>query len=56
MAANPGGAFQDITSGNSATSRDNGFPATKGWVPVTGWGAAAARSRMVNEVCLDSGI
>lgn len=34
----PGEAFQDITQGNSQTSCDNGFPATSGWDPVTGWG------------------
>jgi len=35
----PGVAFQDVTDGNSKTSCDNGFPAVKGWDPVTGWGA-----------------
>mmetsp|Transcript_44113 Transcript_44113/g.86261 ORF Transcript_44113/g.86261 Transcript_44113/m.86261 type:complete len:565 (-) Transcript_44113:202-1896(-) len=34
----PGEAFQDITDGNTKTSCDNGFPAAKGWDPVTGWG------------------
>lgn len=34
----PGEAFFDITSGNSKTSCDNGFPAVKGWDPTTGWG------------------
>jgi tripeptidyl-peptidase-1 len=34
----PGEAFTDITVGNSATSCDNGFPATPGWDPNTGWG------------------
>lgn len=33
-----GTAFQDISVGNSKTSCDNGFPAVKGWDPVTGWG------------------
>ena len=37
--SNPGEAFTDITEGNSKTSCDNGFPATKGWDPVTGFGA-----------------
>mmetsp|Transcript_16677 Transcript_16677/g.37411 ORF Transcript_16677/g.37411 Transcript_16677/m.37411 type:complete len:165 (-) Transcript_16677:643-1137(-) len=36
--AHPGEAFEDITVGNSKTSCSNGFPATKGWDPVTGWG------------------
>jgi len=34
----PGAAFEDVTEGNSRTSCDNGFPATKGWDPTTGWG------------------
>jgi tripeptidyl-peptidase-1 len=34
----PGEAFEDITSGNSKTSCDNGFPATVGWDPNTGFG------------------
>ena len=34
----PGAAFEDVTEGNSKTSCDNGFPATKGWDPTTGWG------------------
>lgn len=34
----PGEAFEDITQGNSKTSCDNGFPATKGWDPNTGFG------------------
>jgi tripeptidyl-peptidase-1 len=34
----PGEAFEDITKGNTKTSCDNGFPAAKGWDPVTGWG------------------
>lgn len=34
----PGEAFQDITSGNSKTSCEEGFPATVGWDAVTGWG------------------
>ena len=33
-----GEAFEDVTVGNSKTSCDNGFPATEGWDPVTGWG------------------
>jgi len=36
--AHPGAAFEDVTSGNSKTSCDNGFPATSGWDPTTGWG------------------
>jgi len=36
--AHPGEAFEDVTSGNSKTSCDNGFPSAKGWDPVTGWG------------------
>jgi len=43
-AENPGVAFYDITSGNSACSGDGsccstGFPATTGWDPVTGLGS-----------------
>lgn len=34
----PGEAFEDITEGNSKTSCDNGFPATEGWDPTTGFG------------------
>jgi hypothetical protein len=34
----PGEAFEDITSGNSKTSCDNGFPATTGWDANTGFG------------------
>ena len=34
----PGAAFEDVTKGNSRTSCFNGFPATKGWDPTTGWG------------------
>jgi subtilase family serine protease len=34
----PSKAFQDIVTGNSQTSCDNGFPATTGWDPVTGFG------------------
>lgn len=34
----PGEAFESISSGNTATTCDNGFPATQGWNPVTGWG------------------
>jgi subtilase family serine protease len=34
----PGEAFEDVTEGNSKTSCSNGFPATKGWDPTTGWG------------------
>ena len=37
-AAHPGEAFEDVTEGNSRTSCSNGFPATKGWDPTTGWG------------------
>jgi len=35
----PGEAFTDITDGNSKTTCDQGFPATKGWDPVTGFGS-----------------
>ncbi|EKM58673.1 uncharacterized protein PHACADRAFT_89753 [Phanerochaete carnosa HHB-10118-sp] len=35
--ANPG-AFNDITSGDNAGCNTNGFPAGKGWDPVTGLG------------------
>jgi len=38
MQNNPGEAFQDIASGNTKTSCDNGFPGVKGWDAVTGWG------------------
>ena len=38
VADHPGEAFEDVTSGNSKTSCDNGFPAAAGWDPVTGWG------------------
>jgi len=38
-AANPTEAFFDIDSGNSQTSCTEGFPATKGWDPVTGLGS-----------------
>jgi tripeptidyl-peptidase-1 len=34
----PGAAFKDITQGSTDLSCDNGFSATKGWDPVTGWG------------------
>ena len=34
----PGEAFKDVVDGNTKTSCDNGFGATKGWDPVTGWG------------------
>lgn len=34
----PGAAFEDVTRGNSKTSCNNGFPATRGWDPTTGWG------------------
>ena len=36
--AGPGGAFQDITRGSNPGCETDGFPATKGWDPVTGWG------------------
>lgn len=38
MAADPNGAFQSVTQGNTKTSCDSGFPAAAGWDPVTGWG------------------
>ena len=34
----PGAAFEDVQIGNTKTSCDNGFPATKGWDAATGWG------------------
>ena len=34
----PGDAFEDITKGNTKTSCPTGFPAVKGWDPVTGFG------------------
>ena len=34
----PGAAFQDVTKGNTKTTCDNGFPATRGWDAATGWG------------------
>lgn len=40
-AAKPGVAVDDITIGNSNTSCRDGFPATVGWDPVTGWGRPA---------------
>jgi tripeptidyl-peptidase-1 len=39
MAKYPNEAFKDVTDGNSKTTCDNGFPATRGWDPVTGWGS-----------------
>ena len=34
----PGEAFSDITVGNTSCGCDNGFVATKGWDPLTGFG------------------
>eukprot|EP01062_Namystynia_karyoxenos_P065010 TRINITY_DN5825_c0_g1_i1.p1 TRINITY_DN5825_c0_g1~~TRINITY_DN5825_c0_g1_i1.p1 ORF type:complete len:580 (+),score=202.30 TRINITY_DN5825_c0_g1_i1:68-1741(+) len=34
----PGVAFEDITSGNTKTTCDNGFPATSAWDAASGWG------------------
>jgi tripeptidyl-peptidase-1 len=34
----PNAAFEDVTVGNSKTTCETGFPATKGWDPTTGWG------------------
>jgi tripeptidyl-peptidase-1 len=31
--------FNDITSGSNPGCNTNGFPATKGWDPVTGFGS-----------------
>lgn len=36
--AHPGEAFEDVTQGNSKTTCNNGFPATVGWDPNTGFG------------------
>ncbi|CAK0910200.1 unnamed protein product [Prorocentrum cordatum] len=38
MARSPGEAFESVTSGNTKTSCETGFPAGQGWDPVTGWG------------------
>ncbi len=35
---NPVEALNDITSGNNPGCNTNGFPASKGWDPVTGLG------------------
>eukprot|EP00039_Didymoeca_costata_P018701 m.334600 g.334600 ORF g.334600 m.334600 type:complete len:596 (-) comp17395_c0_seq1:103-1890(-) len=35
---NPGEAFKDITVGNTSCGCDNGYIATEGWDPLTGWG------------------
>ncbi len=35
----PSGAFNDVTDGSNPGCNTNGFPATKGWDPVTGWGS-----------------
>jgi len=34
----PQGAFNDVTKGDNPGCGTKGFPATKGWDPVTGWG------------------
>jgi tripeptidyl-peptidase-1 len=36
--AGPAGAFNDVTKGSNPGCDTQGFPATKGWDPVTGWG------------------
>ncbi len=36
--AGPAGAFNDVTKGSNPGCRTQGFPAAKGWDPVTGWG------------------
>lgn len=36
--AGPAGAFNDVTEGSNPGCGTQGFPATKGWDPVTGWG------------------
>jgi tripeptidyl-peptidase-1 len=36
--AGPAGAFNDVTSGSNPGCGTQGFPAAKGWDPVTGWG------------------
>eukprot|EP01047_Picozoa_sp_COSAG01_P038332 COSAG01_NODE_3105_length_6577_cov_4.068077_6_plen_582_part_00 len=38
MEQHPGVAFEDVTIGNTNTSCGNGFHATTGWDPATGWG------------------
>ena len=34
----PNGGFNDVTSGSNPGCNTEGFPAAKGWDPVTGWG------------------
>merc|ERR1711865_772799 len=34
----PAGAFNDVTKGSNPGCDTQGFPAAKGWDPVTGWG------------------
>jgi tripeptidyl-peptidase-1 len=36
--SHPDEAFLDVTAGNTTCHCDNGFFATKGWDPMTGWG------------------
>jgi len=36
--AGPAGAFNDVTEGSNPGCNTQGFPAAKGWDPVTGWG------------------
>ena len=36
--AGPQGAFNDVTEGSNPGCGTEGFPAAKGWDPVTGWG------------------
>ena len=43
----PGGVFNDITTGSNPGCGTEGFPATKGWSPVTGWGTPSY-TRLVN--------
>jgi tripeptidyl-peptidase-1 len=51
----PGEAFEDITAGNSKTSCDNGFPASAGWDPDTGWGRPVWGG-MVKHFASDAGL
>ncbi|KAL6079281.1 polynucleotide 3'-phosphatase [Balamuthia mandrillaris] len=39
-------AFNDITSGSNPGCGTSGFPATKGWDPVTGWGSTTMPSSL----------
>ena len=35
----PAGLFNDVTKGDNPGCNTRGFPATKGWDPVTGFGS-----------------